>query len=181
MGYESPRIPREHNKYHEYTVRGTPNCPLIVIIMTLQGGPPTSYKWSYKPYKWPYKWVTGVITILIGVITPLITGRGPPCSQQPKARALNHWPQFISQSGYLYREGYVFLFRAASRSPLHLSCEQNDLALDIQTPPEKVWLDPQKTIPKITKPKEVFAWMSSVGEMMIFNVPETTWMCFFAR
>ena len=38
---------------------------------------PTSYKWSYKPYKWPYKWVTGVITLLIGLITPLITGRGP--------------------------------------------------------------------------------------------------------
>ena len=30
-------------------------------------------------YEWPYKWVTGVITPLIGVITPLITGRGPPC------------------------------------------------------------------------------------------------------
>ncbi len=40
---------------------------------------PTSFKWSYNPYKWPYKWVTGVITLLIGVITPLITGRGPPC------------------------------------------------------------------------------------------------------
>ena len=40
---------------------------------------PTSYKWSYNPYKWPYKWVNGVITLLIGVITPLITSRGPPC------------------------------------------------------------------------------------------------------
>ena len=38
---------------------------------------PTSYKYSYNPYKWPYKWVTGVITLLIGVITPFITGRGP--------------------------------------------------------------------------------------------------------
>ena len=28
--FSSPRIPREHNKYHGYTVRGTPNCPLIV-------------------------------------------------------------------------------------------------------------------------------------------------------
>ena len=27
--FSSPRIPREHNKYHGYTVRGTPNCPLI--------------------------------------------------------------------------------------------------------------------------------------------------------
>ena len=25
----------------------------------VQGGPTTSYKWSYNPYKWPYKWVTG--------------------------------------------------------------------------------------------------------------------------
>ena len=42
----------------------------------LQGGPPTSYKWNYNPYKWPYKWVTGVITPISGVITLLITGRG---------------------------------------------------------------------------------------------------------
>ena len=38
---------------------------------------PTSYKWSYNPYKWPYKWVTGVITPISEVITLLITGRGP--------------------------------------------------------------------------------------------------------
>ena len=38
---------------------------------------PTSYKWSCNPYKWPYKWVTGVITPISGVITILITGRGP--------------------------------------------------------------------------------------------------------
>ena len=31
---------------------------------------PTSYKWSYNPFKWPYKWANGVITLLI-------TGRGP--------------------------------------------------------------------------------------------------------
>ena len=40
---------------------------------------PTSYKWSYNPYKWPYKWVTGVITLLIEVRIPFITSRGPPC------------------------------------------------------------------------------------------------------
>ncbi len=28
MGKLSPRIPKEHNKYHGYTVRGTPNYPL---------------------------------------------------------------------------------------------------------------------------------------------------------
>ena len=27
----SPRIPREHNKYHGYTVRGTPHCPLNAV------------------------------------------------------------------------------------------------------------------------------------------------------
>ena len=49
---------------------------------------PTSYKWSYNPCKWPNKWVTGdiqptngVITLLItGVITILITFRGPLCT-----------------------------------------------------------------------------------------------------
>ena len=29
--FSSPRMPREHNKYHGYTVRGTPNCPLITV------------------------------------------------------------------------------------------------------------------------------------------------------
>ena len=42
-------------------------------------GPYDRYKWSYNPCKWPYKWVTGVITLLKEVITPFITGRGPPC------------------------------------------------------------------------------------------------------
>ena len=32
----------------------------------VQGGPPTSYNWSYNPYKWPYKWITGVITLING-------------------------------------------------------------------------------------------------------------------
>ncbi len=32
MGKLSPRIPREHNKYHGYTVRGTPHCPLSVRL-----------------------------------------------------------------------------------------------------------------------------------------------------
>ena len=34
---------------------------------------------KYYAYKWHYKWVTGVITRISGVITLLITGRGPPC------------------------------------------------------------------------------------------------------
>ena len=40
-------------------------------------GAPSSYKWSYNPYKWPYKWLTVLITLVIGVINPVITGRGP--------------------------------------------------------------------------------------------------------
>ena len=39
MGKLSPRIPREHNKYHGYTVRGTPNYPLRCWF-----GKPESYK-----------------------------------------------------------------------------------------------------------------------------------------
>ena len=38
---------------------------------------PSSYKWSYNPYKWPYKWLTVLITLVIGVINPVITGGGP--------------------------------------------------------------------------------------------------------
>ena len=51
---------------------------LVTAASLLQGWPPTTYKWSYNQYKWPYKWVTGVITPISGVITLLITGRGPP-------------------------------------------------------------------------------------------------------
>ena len=36
-------------------------------------------RWAPNSNKWPYKRVTGVITLLLGVITPFITGRGPPC------------------------------------------------------------------------------------------------------
>ena len=32
MGKLSTRIPREHNKYHGYTVRGTPHGPLIIFL-----------------------------------------------------------------------------------------------------------------------------------------------------
>ena len=32
----TPRIPREHNKYHGYTLRGTPNCPLIFVVLYFQ-------------------------------------------------------------------------------------------------------------------------------------------------
>ena len=42
------------------------------IYIYIQGGPPTSYKWNYNP-SYPF------IRPFIGLITPLITGRGPPC------------------------------------------------------------------------------------------------------
>ena len=46
-------------------------------------GPPTSYKWSYNPYKWPYKWVIGVISprnkwSYFTLLSLLITGGGGP-------------------------------------------------------------------------------------------------------
>ena len=34
---------------------------------------PSSYKWSYNPYKW----LPVLTTLVIGVISPVITGRGP--------------------------------------------------------------------------------------------------------
>ena len=57
---------------------------------------PTSYKyykWSSNLYKWPYKWVTGVITLLMGVITPFITDRGPPCTED------SHFRSFFGKIG----------------------------------------------------------------------------------
>ena len=45
----------------------------------IQGGPKNQLEMGgCNSYKWPYKWVTGVITLRRGVITPFITGRGPP-------------------------------------------------------------------------------------------------------
>ena len=49
----------------------------------LQGEPlPVISGGTWGPYKWPYKWATGVVTLLIGVITPLITSRGPTLYQE---------------------------------------------------------------------------------------------------
>ena len=50
------------------------------LIRYLQGGPLPVISRVITPYKWPYKWVNGVMTLLIGVVTPLITGRGTPCT-----------------------------------------------------------------------------------------------------
>ena len=49
--------------------------------MLLQGGPLPSYKWSYKSIYRGYNPSYPVTSPFIRVITPFITGRGPPCSQ----------------------------------------------------------------------------------------------------
>ena len=54
------------------------------LIWILQGGPLLVINEVITPIKWPYKWITGVITLLIGVVTLLITGRGPPCGKTEK-------------------------------------------------------------------------------------------------
>ena len=49
MAKLSPRIPREHNKYHGYTVRGTPNCPLILVFQNFR------HTWGLEMSKDPLK------------------------------------------------------------------------------------------------------------------------------
>ena len=48
--------------------------------------------------KWPSKWVTGVMTLLIMVITPFITGWGPPCIYFSKNNVTNYPAQLVSIS-----------------------------------------------------------------------------------
>lgn len=48
---------------------------------------------QFNAYKWPYTWVNAVVTPLIGAITPLWTGRGPPC------RANCHFKQILFLHG----------------------------------------------------------------------------------
>ena len=45
----------------------------------IQGGPLPSYKWSYKSIYRGYNPSYPVTSPFIRVITPFITGRGPPC------------------------------------------------------------------------------------------------------
>ena len=56
-----------------------------------------------------YNWVTGVITLLIGVITPLITGRGPSCTPPPFQNEVLEVPRF---RGYFFRK---MMFRCSFR------------------------------------------------------------------
>ena len=46
---------------------------------TMQGGPPTSYKYGYNSIYRGYNPSYPIIRPFIRVITPFITGRGPPC------------------------------------------------------------------------------------------------------
>ena len=89
----------------------SPKCPKHPA---LQGGPPTSYKWSYNPNKWPYNWVNGVITLLIGVITPFITGRGPTlcfrnCSNLSRSMYSQALNGALSVYAYIYSLNYPVL------------------------------------------------------------------------
>ena len=94
---------------------------------------PKSYKWSYNNYKWPDKWVTGAITLLIGVITPLITGRGPPCRsfRKPKGAKGIRQPEGIGRDldpfcclfGGDVSEHVVFLSKLCDSTFLKGSCE----------------------------------------------------------
>ena len=49
-------------------------------LPSLQGGPPTSYKYGYKSTYRGYNPSYPIIRPFIGVITPFITSRGPPCT-----------------------------------------------------------------------------------------------------
>ena len=65
-----------------------PRCAETIHPARLTAGSPTrwapsSYKWSYNPYKWPNKWLTVLITLVIGVINPVITGMGPTLYKSP--------------------------------------------------------------------------------------------------
>ena len=50
-----------------------------IYIASMQGGPPTSYKYGYKSTYRGYNPSYPIIRPFIGVITPFITSRGPPC------------------------------------------------------------------------------------------------------
>ncbi len=64
-------------------------------------------------YKWPDTWITGVISpYLLGVITPLITGRGPPCEVVSKISKI---PSFTGQP--------VVNFGAGSNRELYTFCQ----------------------------------------------------------
>ena len=66
-------IPQRPEQENAFLLFGDPQ----EIWSTSTRWAPSSYIWSYNPYKWPYKWLTVLITLVIGVINPVITGRGP--------------------------------------------------------------------------------------------------------
>ena len=72
MGYGFPKSHEQHvrSKRGTYILEQNAQCEYSTRWAN------SSYKWSYNPYKWPYTWVSGVTTLFI---TPLKTGRGPPC------------------------------------------------------------------------------------------------------
>ena len=49
------------------------------ILYTHTRWAPISYKWGYSSYKYGYNFIYPFIRPFIGLITPFITGSGPPC------------------------------------------------------------------------------------------------------
>ena len=68
--------------------------------------------WNYfTPYKWPYKWVNGVITLLLGVVTRVITGRGPPCRNPIEHVYIPTIAAFKSYGAHFYTVFYMSFFK----------------------------------------------------------------------
>ena len=77
MGKLSPRIPREHNKYHGYTVRGTPHCSLIqglnVAFWWHLEDHPRHRKWLVTPIYKPFRlFIMGITPFRGHTITMVI-------------------------------------------------------------------------------------------------------------
>ena len=64
---------------------------------------PTSYKWSYNPYKWPYKPYKWPYKRVNGVITLLITGRGPPCTEIHQKKLLAFFVGWMGGVSFFFR------------------------------------------------------------------------------
>ena len=79
---------------------------------------PTRYKWSSNPYKWGY------FTLLIGIITPFITGRGPPNGLSPYsqlvrgAHSVDRWSLGASNLTSKWGKEIPLMFQKSQGQPL---------------------------------------------------------------
>ena len=92
----------------------------------MQGGPLLVINGPIIPInracKRPYKRVTGIITLLLGVITPLSTGRGPPCITicRDLPRVPKYFCQCVATSSACLNKtgiGFDFLHNPTSLEP----------------------------------------------------------------